>query len=122
MPLGNRMLARWAIIMGLLGHYSTLTVSQNITISGFFPVFEPVSVATANPTATTLVGTRTVGHDGVTTIPSKLTTITETILFGPSTATYTGESPEFDITTTCILTKSLFRGICLYIDTVLVGV
>jgi hypothetical protein len=121
MPSGKLMLTRWTIILGLLGYYSALTASQNITISGFFPVLEPVSVAAADPTATTVVGTRTMGYDGVTTIPNLLTTVTETIVFGPSTVAYTGESPELTVTTTCVLTRSLFRGICLYINTVLVG-
>ena len=40
------------------------------------------------PTATTVVGTRNLGDDGVTTTPSELTTSTETYVFRPSTAAF----------------------------------
>lgn len=121
MPLGRLLQRRWAIILGVVGHYSVLMVYHTITIYGLSLVNGAVSAVAANPNATTMAGTRTVRHDGVTTTPSELTTITETIVFGPSTAAYTSDSPEVYVTTTCVLTRSILRGICLYINAMLVG-
>lgn len=97
MITGKLMLTRRAILLlCLLGHYSTLTVSQNVTITGgFFAANEPVSVVAANPTATTVAGTRiiTVTFSGVSTTGTQVGTITETFVVGPSTAAYTEELP-----------------------------
>jgi hypothetical protein len=116
MPRLKLMLTTWATILGLIGHYSVLTVGQTITITGFFQAFEDVSVVAANPTATTVVGSRQLPHGS----PNQ--TMTEFYIFGPSTAAYTVDIlGQETVTTTCVLTRSLTTGSCSYVETVLVG-
>jgi hypothetical protein len=117
------MLRRPAILLlCLLGHYSALTVGQNITIGGgLFAANEPVSVVTANPTATTVVGTTTVTitFSGSSTTGTQTGTITYTFVVGPSTAAYTEELPGLSATNGCVLTRSLAQGSCFFESTAL---
>jgi hypothetical protein len=116
-PRKLMLIRRAILLLYLLGHYFALIAGQNITITGgFFTANEPVSVVAANPTATTLAGTRilSITFEGVSTIGTQVGTITESFVVGPSTAAYTEKLPGLSATNACVLTRSLAQGSCFF--------